>query len=293
MSRCRKFGLSGFFLGLAVSNAVLLLAAGPALAASKPVKEKAAAAKEPQDKAAPGRQAQEKAARKACLTGDYGKGVDLLADLFVETKDPTYVFNQGRCFEQNLRYEDAVGRFQEYLRAAGAKVSPEDKQAAENHIASCKELLAQERGRTAAQTAPAPSGSSPPAGGSQPLPAPLVIQPAAPPPPASSGAGLRVGGIVVASFGVAAAAAGVVASLKANSILDDMYATVDGYTKESDRKTYATLAWIGYGVGGACVVTGAILYTLGHRARSKSATGVALVPTIGPGNAGAALRGAF
>ena len=54
------------------------------------------------------RQSQEKAARKACLTGDYATGVSILADLFVESKDPLYIFNQGRCMEQNSRYKDAI-----------------------------------------------------------------------------------------------------------------------------------------------------------------------------------------
>ena len=44
------------------------------------------------------REAQEKAAKKACITGDYRKGVEILADLYVESNDPTYVYNQGRCF---------------------------------------------------------------------------------------------------------------------------------------------------------------------------------------------------
>ena len=55
------------FLFKAASIVVpLLLAAPPAIAAS--------------------RQAQERAARKACLNGDYAKGVDILSDLFVDTK---------------------------------------------------------------------------------------------------------------------------------------------------------------------------------------------------------------
>ena len=35
--------------------------------------------------ASPTRQAQERTARKACLSGDCEKGVDILSDLFVET----------------------------------------------------------------------------------------------------------------------------------------------------------------------------------------------------------------
>ena len=79
----------------------LVLATSPALAAS--------------------RQAQELTARTSCLSGDYAKGVAILSELFVDTKDATYIFNQGRCFEQNSRYQDAIARFQEYLRAGKKK----------------------------------------------------------------------------------------------------------------------------------------------------------------------------
>ena len=70
----------------------------------------------------------------ACLSGDYTKGVAILSELFVDTKDPTYLFNQGRCFEQNRRYEDAVARFEEYLRIAEGKLDAADRAAAEKHI---------------------------------------------------------------------------------------------------------------------------------------------------------------
>ena len=86
------------------------------------------------------RQTPEKTARKACLSGDYEKGVAILSDLFVETQDPTWIFNQARCFEQNRRYEDAIARFQEYLRAAPS-LSAADKELTEKHIADCREIL--------------------------------------------------------------------------------------------------------------------------------------------------------
>lgn len=60
--------------------------------------------------------AKERAAKKACLLGDVNKGADILADLYVETNNPVYIYNQGRCFEQNGRNEQAVLRFKEYLR---------------------------------------------------------------------------------------------------------------------------------------------------------------------------------
>jgi hypothetical protein len=59
---------------------------------------------------------QEQAAKEACATGDYRKGIDMLADLYVDTNDPVYVYNQGRCYEQNSRFEQSIERFRESLR---------------------------------------------------------------------------------------------------------------------------------------------------------------------------------
>jgi hypothetical protein len=243
------------------------------------------------------RQAREGDARAACLDGNYTEGVAILSKLFVETKDPTYIFNQGRCFEQNRRYEDAIARFQEYLRAGRRTLNENDKAEATQHISDCKEMLAQARG-----TAPPPVASQPPPAAqppvaptppSPPAPGPMVVKPVQTPAPSSDGAGLRIGGIVAAAVGVAAAGAGLAFNLKANSMVTDMYKSQDGYTQESDRKTYETMAWVGYGIGAACVVTGAVLYGLGLKAKSSHSDEVALIPMVGPDHAGAAVSGAF
>ncbi len=245
------------------------------------------------------KQAREMAARVACLDGNYNEGVAILSKLFVETKDVTYLYNQGRCFEQNRRYEDAIARFQEYLRAGRRSLDANDKAEAEQHISDCKGMLSQDRGTAPPAIASQPPVASPTPFVSQPQvaptpePQPIVIKPVRRPASTSGGAGLRVGGIVVASFGIAAAGAGLAFNLKANSMVNDMYKTPDGYAKESDRKTWATLAWVGYGVGAACVVTGAILFAVGLKAKSSPSDDVALVPMVGPDQAGAVLVGAF
>ena len=238
----------------------------------------------------------ERAARMACLTGDYTKGVAILSELFVNTNDPTYIYNQGRCFEQNRRYDDAIARFQEYQRA-GKKLSKDEKADAQKHIADCQELLAKQ------QTPPV----APPAPGPMPSPAQAPVVPApvvATTPPVvqqpnplvanDSGAGLRTAGIITASVGGAALITGVILNLKVNSMANDLQKT-DGYSasKESDRKTYETLGWVGYGVGAACVATGAVIYILGQRSGTPGSTSVALLPSFDPGQAGAVLNGAF
>jgi len=253
--------------------------------------------------AAASRQAQEKAARKACLAGDYGAGVDILAGLFVETKDPTHVFNQGRCFEQNRRYEDAIARFQEYLRAGGDKLGPDDTAAAEQHIKSCGELLAQERASTSPPVASQPlaetAATAPQPGALRTEGTSTAVAAQGQPPPASAGRGLRIGGIIAASAGVAALAGGILFNLQANAAIKDMEAKVDGYSpgRKSDYDAYRTLSWVGYGLGAACVVTGAVLYGLGHKARTRSSSSasveVAFVPAIGVGQVGALVKGTF
>lgn len=250
------------------------------------------------------RQAQERAARKACLSGDYTKGVSILSDLFIDTKDSTYIFNQARCFEQNRRYDDALARFQEYLRAA-PDLDASDKAAAEKHIADCQDLLAKQNGRSADLPAPAtpqqqpvpkqleapPPPSSPPPNAAPEL---VVAAESVPPRNATAGSALRAGGIVTASVGGAALIGGLVLNLKANSLAHDL-GTYGGYSdsKESQRKNYETASWVGYGLGAACVAAGGVLYYLGTRATSHASSGVALLPALGPGHLGASLGGTF
>jgi len=252
----------------------------------------------------------ERTARTACLAGDYAKGVALLAELYVSTKDIAYLFNQARCFEQNGKYEEAIIRFHEYqLKNADAGNTPDE--SAEKHIASCQALLdKQKAGQVATALPPATPTVTAPAAPAEPRP--VVVESPGPKPEAASepkadlaasmtpetpGRGLRVAGIAAAAVGVAGIAAGVVFNLKANSLASDLEAangsstTLYSRSKESSRSTYATLTWVAYGAGAACVVGGAVVYLLG-RSQGPSAQ-VALAPAVGVGEIGAVLQGAF
>jgi hypothetical protein len=248
------------------------------------------------------RAAQEREARKACLSGDYVKGVSILSDLFVDTKDTTYIFNQARCFQQNRHYEDALARFQEYLRAA-PDIDASDKAAAEKHIADCQELLTKQNGHPATPPAPAtPPEPSKPKQPEMPPPSPFpnatpdlgVAAEAASPRNATAGSALRTGGIVTASVGGAALIGGLIFNLKANGMAHDL-GTYGGYSdsKESQRKNYETASWVGYGLGAASVAAGGVLYYLGIRVASHSSSGVAFLPVLEPDLLGATLGGTF
>ena len=243
------------------------------------------------------RQAKERSAKKACLAGDPAKGVEILAELYVDTNDLTYIFNQGRCFEQNRKYEDAIGRFREYL-VKGGSLTAEEKAVAQKRIEACESYLPKNE--------PAPTVVSPPP--------PVVSTPVVQAPPAQApispevaavaqqpqplddkaGSGLRIAGITVASVGAAALITGVVLNLKVNSMSSDLQKP-DNFNRDTDssRKDYKTLGWVSYGVGAACVAGGSLLYFLGRRSGRNPVQSVALLPNVAPDMAGAVLTGAF
>jgi tetratricopeptide (TPR) repeat protein len=233
------------------------------------------------------KESRERAAMKACLTGDAAAGVALLTDLFIDTKDTTYLFNQGRCFEQNRRYEEAIGRFREYLIKT-KNLRPEDKADTEKHIAACESYLQTKGTPTAKPEPPTAVVERPPVVESK--PAQVVVVPATPS-PVRAGSGLRTAGVVVAAVGAAGVVTGLVLNLKANSMSRDLENLYDP-SVDSSRKSYESGTWIAYGAGAACLVGGAVLYLLGWRSGASTAS-VALVPTVGPEMAGTALRGRF
>ena len=110
------------------------------------------------------RETQERTAQKACLLGDFNKGIEILADLYIDTHDPTYIYNQGRCLEQNGQNQPAILRFQEYLRKAEG-LSPADADAVRKRIDDLQPGL-EHRGKPAlvepaAVPAPAPGATTP------------------------------------------------------------------------------------------------------------------------------------
>lgn len=232
--------------------------------------------------------AKERAAKRACLTGDPEGGVAILTDLYIDTNDPTYLFNQGRCFEQNRRYEDAIGRFREYLIKA-KNLRPDDRAETQQHIDACESYLrkpidgAKPEPRTSVvETSDVVPTSTEPT-------QTVVVAPGLA--PSRPGSGLRTAGLVLGGLGVGGLVTGLVLNLKANSMSGELEDEYDPGA-DSTRKSYKTGAWIGYGAGAACLVGGAILYTLGwHRGRQGGT--VALVPTVGPNMAGTLLMGVF
>ena len=131
--------------------------------------------------------------------------------------------------------------------------------------------------------APAPPPPPPPALG------PAVATAQVPPPSTESGSGRKTAAWVIGGVGVAGLIAGGVFTCLAVLDFSDVETKWDP-GKKSDGDTFATLQWVGYGVGAAAIATAIILLATGKDTPPNS---VVLAPTVGPGMAGAALSGSF
>ncbi len=244
------------------------------------------------------KEAKERAARRACLTGDTATGVGILTDLFIDTKDTTHIFNQGRCFEQNGRCDEAINRFREYLRKS-PNLSSETKADTEKHIADCLALsdpkTPPETKSETAETKPEPtrettkeSAQEVAPGSRESVTRPLVTPADGAP---DSGSNLRTAGIACGVVGVASIATAIYFYARARS-LSDKVSNQDPVNPSdlSAGENAETMQWVFYGVGGAALATGAVLYTLGWRASSERTV---FAPMIGRGVAGISARRAF
>jgi tetratricopeptide (TPR) repeat protein len=254
------------------------------------------------------KESKERAAKTACLAGDYAKGVALLAELYVSTNDINHLFNQGRCFEQNGRYEEAITRFREYQQKNADIGNPPDVDA-DRHIQKCQSILDKQKpASTLAPTAaatPVPSASTPTKSEAEVKPAPVEASPTAEPKmaivesasPSSRGRSLRITGITTAAVGVVGVATGVILNLKANSLAKDLEAangsatTLYSRSTESSRSTYRTFGWVAYGAGAACLAGGAVMYFVGLSQKNEAQ--LTFMPALVADRVGAVLEGAF
>jgi hypothetical protein len=227
----------------------------------------------------------EKVAKKACITGDVDKGIDILADLYVESGEINFVFNQGRCFQQNHRWQEAIDRFSEFLRKA-RNLSAEAKAETDRYIADCQSHLSTPTSDDATPPSTATSAAAP-------SPTPVGILAATSSANAHPGSGLRRAGIAVGALGLAAIVTGVVLDIKANSIVNDVYSNGYDAEKLSSRDSYETWGWITYGIGAASIITGTTLYLLGASAGRAESTDrrLSVVPVVGRGGAMLVLQG--
>jgi hypothetical protein len=230
--------------------------------------------------------AKEIEAKKSCLAGgsSYKAGIEILAELYATTNEPTYIYNQGRCYQQNNQPELALSRFQEYLRKE-PKMTSKEKVTLEKNMDECKDQLE--------KTQPTPATPRPikielP---NESIPTETEVS-AVPEPAATSSRGFRVAGVTLTTVGLV--------SLGAAATMNWLYLKNrpkdgDFYDKNDQSKSnmYKLFAILGYGVGAASIVTGITLYLLDSRSEKTDEPNLAFIPSILPSEATLSLRGTF
>jgi hypothetical protein len=215
--------------------------------------------------AAPPDGARQTEARKECLAGRYQHGIDILAELYAETRDANYIYNQGRCFQQNNRPDEAISRFQEYLRKA-PDLTPEELGDVRGKIAECEQMRGESR-----RPEPVPPPAPPPAA----LSTPLVVS-TVPAAPADHGRALRVVGMVGMAVGLAGVGTGVAFGLQARGIKKDIEDRYNNDDHTYSRETAASgeravlRERLGFAIGGGVLVGGAVSYYLGVTSHPES-----------------------
>jgi tetratricopeptide (TPR) repeat protein len=257
-----------------------------------------------------------RAARKACLSGSYQNGVELLTDLFISTNNPVYIYNQARCYEQNGRYEESINSFREYLRKGNP--TAEERAETEQHIADCQALLGQKpnlapvletKPEVAATARPpyapvreAEAGGKVETAGQQPIASNVLagsntsgqVAAGSTPTPSHSGRGLRIAGLISAVVGVGATATGVYFYTRAKSYSDKVSnEPVRNPSDESAGKNAETMQWVFYGLGGVALATGTVLYVLGWPGADNPGATAGIAPLVAPGLAGISAQGVF
>ena len=113
-------------------------------------------------------QAREVEAKKACLARHTDRGIELLAELYAETNDPTYIYNQARCFQQGGKSQEALNSFREYLRKA-RDLPADEKAQVQGYITELEAQTRQASPATPPDLAAHPPGAGSGAGGDHPV----------------------------------------------------------------------------------------------------------------------------
>jgi tetratricopeptide (TPR) repeat protein len=230
------------------------------------------------------------AAETAKAKGDFKTAAVEYLAAYEQFQDPEFFFNVAEVYKLGNDEENALAYYQKYLqldpngRGAPAARTAVDalnrsiaakqdaaRHAAEAAAAEAKRKADEDAKRKAEEEAKLKQQEEPPE----------VDDPA----PKRPGGSLRIAGIATAGVGVAAIGAGIVFGLKAKSISNeaaswDMFDQARFDQGEAAERNMFILT----GVGGAALITGGVLYYLGHRAGATATSNseVTVAPVITP-----------
>ncbi len=250
-------------------------------------------------------------AKKACIAGRVDLGVEILAELYAETNEPNYLYNQARCYQQNDRLPQALSRFREYLRKAPTLAVAERTQV-DGYIKEIEGQIEAARGSHPAPTVtqvqqPVANPAVPvePTAGrnaAKPVVADADLSAVATPGKTAGGPDtnrrLRIAGIAAGAVGALALTGGIIMGLRVSALEkqvneDSVNHTFDE-TKYASGRSAETFQWVGLGIGITALAGGAILYGLGYEdARATDAAGTGAGPSFAISPNGGSMRVSF
>lgn len=211
---------------------------------------------------------------------------------------PLFIFNVAQAQRLARQYEAAIASYEQFIDLEPShRLVPE----ARDHIAEIEAALRDRRAKTEPMKQPAAADFA----AADNAPAPMEMgEPGAPDAPDSSaGSGLKIGGVAAALLGVVAGGASVYYAIEVEGVERDMASIREDNETDPriqpggrlDRKgrRYRRNAIAAGIAGGALVVTGGVLYYLGHRADTEQQRRLTVAPTVSPNAAGVQLKVSF
>ena len=244
----------------------------------------------------PSAEAHYKKGMKAYTLGHFTEAIEEFEKAYEVRAEPIFLYNIAQSHRQSDSPQRAIFFYRRYLEA---QPDAKNRSEIEQRI---KDMQAQLDAKAEiAPPTPPPIPAPQPVAPSMPAATPVVVEPvpviqeqAQPERAQTTGRGLRIAGIGIGAAGVAGVVTGIVLGLHASSLYKE--ANTPGspydYTKDQSSRTFRTLEWVSFGVGGAAIATGAVLYYFGASAK-PAATSVAVTPFLAPGAGGAAISGRF
>jgi tetratricopeptide (TPR) repeat protein len=211
--------------------------------------------------------------RTAFDLGNYDEAVQEYASAYRLKDDPALLYDIAQAHRLAQHYDEALRFYKIYLvREPNARNRAE----VEARIAELQPLAGKGAGSARAVT-PAATAS----------PTDVAVA-STPPPSPPSQRGLRIAGVTVAAIGAGALVGGAVAAALARAASDNLSAAgrYDPEIDQAGARDQAVAAAL-LAVGGAALVTGAVLYAVGHArdrrwsfAAARAGTGASLAWTF-------------
>jgi tetratricopeptide (TPR) repeat protein len=248
--------------------------------------------------------------RKAFELGIYQKAIAEYMAAYEAKDDPAILYNLGQAHRLAGNASDAIHFYKMFLQKVPRTSNRTE---VENKIAELEKLIAQQdkaknlppnlalkSGAAGPGEDSAPEVAAPPAASVAPQPVASAVAPRAEDPAVRRAARVKsIVGIAVASFGVAALAAGIGLGVAAKNASDDLSRLDQSHgnfntSLEQSGVLYQSLSGAFLGIGAAALVAGGVVAVLGFRqGREAPPRRVQLVPAIGSRSAAAQLRLAF